>query len=62
MVFVTAETGCSYFHPYTCGAQVMAPCPQLCQRKAAFDEYFEVGAPAALRSNLGIEGEAKEIR
>lgn len=61
MEFVTAETGCNYFHPYTCGAQVMAPCPHLCQRKAAFDEYFEVGVPAALRSNHRIQGKAKEI-
>lgn len=42
-VFVTEETGCVHFHGFTCGQQVVAPCPQECRRKAAFDEYLELG-------------------
>lgn len=62
MEFVTAEDGCKHFHPYTCGKQVMAPCPLMCKRKAAFDEYFEVEEAEALRSNYRIQNNAKEIK
>lgn len=39
-VFVTEATGCSYFHPFTCGNRVVAPCPINCRRKQAFDVYY----------------------
>lgn len=39
--FVTETTGCTHFHPFTCGKQVVAPCPVNCRRKEAFTEYFD---------------------
>ena len=34
------EDGCGYFHPFTCGK--LDQCPKKCQRKGAFDDFYEV--------------------
>ena len=47
------EDGCGYFHPFTCGK--LERCPKKCQRKEAFDDFYEVAEAGSLPITKNME-------
>ena len=47
------EDGCGYFHSFTCGK--LERCPNKCQRKEAFDDFYEVAEASSLPITKNME-------